>query len=70
MIVLDVAPPWFRGAMKQVLGEVLDEALVPIIERLDKLTELATETARLSAIVRHSLFLMTIILIFLISLEL
>jgi len=56
--------------MKQVLDEALDAALVPIIERLGKLTELATETARLSAIVRHSLFLMTIILIFLISLEL
>jgi len=52
------------------MQQVLDEALHPIIERLDRLTALATETARLSAVVRHSQFLMTIILIFHISLGL
>ena len=41
-----------------------------ITERLDRLTELKTQTARLSAIVRHSLLLIAIVLIFLIFLEL
>ena len=41
-----------------------------ITERLDRLTELKTQTARLSAIVRHSLLLIAILLIFLIFLEL
>lgn len=41
-----------------------------ITECLDRLTELTAQTARLSAIVRHSLLLIAIVLIFLIFLEL
>jgi hypothetical protein len=60
--------------MQHILNEALqhdlNEALHPIIKRLDRLTALATQTARLSAVVRRSLFFITIILILLISLEL
>ena len=59
-------PQWFRGAMQQILNE----ALHPITERLDRLTKLTAQTARLSAIVRHSLLLIAIVLMFLIFLEL
>jgi hypothetical protein len=42
-------PPWFHPAMKQILE--------PINQRLDRLMALATQSARLSAIVRTRAFL-------------
>ena len=44
LFTTDAAPAWFHVAMQQLLD--------PIKQRLDRLTALSTQTARLSAVVR------------------